>query len=118
MSAIFTHGPEQAKLAAESKLRAEKRRGQTFHTEIAAAGVFTRAEDYHQKYSLRYRKDLMAELKALFKDEKSFVDSTLSMRLNAAIAGDLSSAALEKSLASIDGLDPEKKAAILKLIKK
>lgn len=97
---------------------AEKARGKKFHTEIAPAGKFTRAEDYHQKYQLRYAKGIMAELKSLYKDEKSFVDSTLAMRLNATIAGDLSSAAFKKSLDSIKVLDPDKKAAILKLVEK
>jgi hypothetical protein len=44
----------------------------------------------------------MAEIKALCKDEKSFVDSTLSMRLNAFVAGDLSKIAFQQSLKTLD----------------
>jgi peptide-methionine (S)-S-oxide reductase len=55
-SAIFTHGAEQAKLAAASKTRWAKDSrfaGQTIHTEILTAGAFYAAEEYHQKYSLK-----------------------------------------------------------------
>ena len=51
-SAIFYHTPEQRRLAEESKERLEKsgRYRSRIVTEIAQAGVFWPAEDYHQQY--------------------------------------------------------------------
>lgn len=59
--AIFTHTPEQKKLAEESKTALEKsgRFDKPIAVEIVEADTFTPAEDYHQDYyqtnSLRYR---------------------------------------------------------------
>jgi peptide-methionine (S)-S-oxide reductase len=52
-SAIFTHSPEQAEVAAESKARAQLRFGQPIATEITAAGTFWPAEEYHQQYLVK-----------------------------------------------------------------
>jgi peptide methionine sulfoxide reductase msrA/msrB len=49
-SAIFTTSPEQKKIAQEAKVRAAARWKRPVVTEIADAGPFTRAEEYHQKY--------------------------------------------------------------------
>jgi len=51
-SAIFTHTPEQraAALASKEKLEASGRLRAPVVTEIAQAGPFHRAEDYHQRY--------------------------------------------------------------------
>ncbi len=51
-SAIFFFSPEQeaAALAAKEKLEASQRHRDPIVTEIAAAGPFWRAEEYHQQY--------------------------------------------------------------------
>ena len=51
-SAIFHHNGLQAKIAAESKEKLEKsgKLKRSIATEIAPAGPFYRAEDYHQQY--------------------------------------------------------------------
>jgi peptide-methionine (S)-S-oxide reductase len=51
-TAIFVHSPEQEAAAKKSKaaLEAGKKFGRPVATEIAAAGPFYRAEEYHQKY--------------------------------------------------------------------
>ncbi|MGE5176499.1 MAG: peptide-methionine (S)-S-oxide reductase MsrA [Hyphomicrobiales bacterium] len=51
-SAIFVHGPEQerAARAALAALQASGRFRRPVVTEIAPAGPFTRAEEYHQRY--------------------------------------------------------------------
>ncbi len=49
-SAIFTHGGEQQKLAETSRTREQGNQSQPIVTEIAAAGDFYPAEDYHQRY--------------------------------------------------------------------
>ena len=55
-SAVFTHGPEQAKLAAASKAKWQADplfSGKTIHTEVNVAGDFYAAEEYHQDYAAR-----------------------------------------------------------------
>lgn len=53
-SAIFTHSPEQAEVAAESKARAQARFSQPIATEIRDAPTFWPAEEYHQQYLVKH----------------------------------------------------------------
>jgi peptide-methionine (S)-S-oxide reductase len=52
-SAIFTHSPEQAEIAAESKARAQARFPRPIATEIVPAETFWPAEEYHQQYLVK-----------------------------------------------------------------
>jgi peptide-methionine (S)-S-oxide reductase len=52
-SAIFTHSPEQAVVAAESKARAQARFPRPIATEIVPATMFWPAEEYHQQYLVK-----------------------------------------------------------------
>jgi peptide-methionine (S)-S-oxide reductase len=52
-SAIFTHSPEQAEIAVESKARAQGRFPRPIATEIVPAGTFWPAEEYHQQYLVK-----------------------------------------------------------------
>jgi peptide-methionine (S)-S-oxide reductase len=52
-TAIFYRTEEERKLAEESRAQAEKQLGQKVHTEIAPAGAFYKAEDYHQDFHIR-----------------------------------------------------------------
>ncbi|MDD1653144.1 MAG: peptide-methionine (S)-S-oxide reductase MsrA [Methanomicrobiales archaeon] len=51
-SAIFTHGPEQQRMAEESRAAQDRsgRRRRPVVTEIVPAQTFWRAEEYHQRY--------------------------------------------------------------------
>ena len=49
-TAIFVHNAEERKLAEASKAEVAKKLGTTIYTEIADAGPFYPAEDYHQDY--------------------------------------------------------------------
>jgi peptide-methionine (S)-S-oxide reductase len=53
-SGIFTHSPEQAEIAAESKARAQARFSRPIATEIATADEFWPAEEYHQQYLVKH----------------------------------------------------------------
>ena len=52
-SAIFTHSPEQAEIAAESKARAQARFSEPIATEVVPATTFWPAEEYHQQYLVK-----------------------------------------------------------------
>jgi peptide-methionine (S)-S-oxide reductase len=52
-SAIFVDGEEQQRLAERSKAAVEKRLGRPVVTEVARAGTFYPAEEYHQDYYLK-----------------------------------------------------------------
>lgn len=101
MSAIFPADADQERLAKASAEALARARGKTVHTEIARLGTFTRAEDYHQKYSLRADRALMAILKDVTDSERAFTDSTLAMLLNAWRSGDLSDRKLHQRLAGL-----------------
>ena len=49
-SVIFTHSPEQERIAAESKAKAQANFKSPIVTEIVPAKTFYRAEEYHQQY--------------------------------------------------------------------
>ena len=52
-TAIFVHNDEQRRLAEAAKKTIEAQLKQPVHTEIAPAGPFYKAEDYHQDYYLK-----------------------------------------------------------------
>jgi methionine-S-sulfoxide reductase len=49
-SAIFVHGPEQERMAIDSRDRRQGALSRPIVTEIVAAGEFYDAEDYHQRF--------------------------------------------------------------------
>lgn len=49
-SVIFTHSPEQERIAGESKAKAQANFKSPIVTEIVPANTFYRAEEYHQQY--------------------------------------------------------------------
>ena len=87
MSAILYHDDEQKRLAEASRDAHAKRLGRELHTEIAPLDRFYRAEDYHQKYSLRRRTELFGELRAHYPQDLDLVDSTVAARINGYVAG-------------------------------
>ena len=97
-SAVFYYGKEQKRLAEESMERLSAQKKRKIHTEIAPLDKFWRAEGYHQKYQLRNTLRVMAEVRFLFNNDKSFTDSTTAARLNGYLAGYGSRQALEAEL--------------------
>ena len=87
MSAIFYHDETQRELAFETRALEEKRRNRKIQTEILPFSSFYLAEDYHQKYHLRGRRDLMREFKAMYPREADFVNSTAAARVNGYLGG-------------------------------
>jgi peptide-methionine (S)-S-oxide reductase len=104
-AAIFYHDEEQKRLALESMKTQEARTGKVY-TEVLPAATFYRAEDYHQKYYLRQRPDLLRELEGIYPRGNDLVDSTAAARANGYLAGNGSCAVAQTALESL--LPPEK----------
>lgn len=78
---------EEERIAAEvSKARIESERGRVT-TDIEPLERFHRAEDYHQKYLLRQRHDLIDALIVVHGDDTAMVDSTAAARINGWLGG-------------------------------
>jgi peptide-methionine (S)-S-oxide reductase len=101
MSAIFYHDDIQQKLALETKAIEESRRNKKIQTEILPFDKFYLAEDYHQKYQLRQRQQLMTEFQAMYSRNIDFVNSTAAARVNGYVGGYGES---EKITANIENL--------------
>lgn len=80
-SAIFYHNDEQRRTAKDILAHAEG-----VHVDLEPYGVFTNAEDYHQKFYLQ-NSALMTEYKHEFPDFRHFVNSTAAARANGYISG-------------------------------
>lgn len=81
-NATFVLDEHQKQLAEQSKVALASKTGRPVKTAIEAAGIFTDAEDYHQKYYLRRADQLMQGLRPLYDDEKSLIASTEAARVN------------------------------------
>lgn len=79
-----------------------KRTGQKVQTAVEPFRRFYRAEDYHQKYYLRNKRDVAAKLRAIYPDERGFIDATAAARLNAWAGGYLKGGALKEAFAVLD----------------
>lgn len=91
MSAIWPENPEQHRLARESLEAQQKQRGKKLYVELAPLGLFTNAEDYHQKYYLRHQAALLETFIARGYSDAALRESRVAARLNgfAGRVGDL-----------------------------
>lgn len=86
-SAIFYHDETQKTLALQAMGREEERLGQKVTTRLLPFDGFTRAEDYHQKYYLRSRRDFEKYYESIYPDPDLFTDSTAAARVNGYLGG-------------------------------
>ncbi len=117
-SLLFYCDDAQHAIAEKTKGEAETRLGKEITTEILPYAGFTRAEDYHQKYSLRNNSELMSAFADVYSSDGDFVDSTAAARVNAYLAGDLSAAEAKtdlERLASGEKGDPRLKVVLGKI---
>jgi peptide-methionine (S)-S-oxide reductase len=113
-SAIFYTSEQQKKLANEFKQAEETRLGKPIYTDIEPDTGFYVAEDYHQKYYLRQRPDLVNSLYTIYPSPADFRDSTAAARLNGYVGGYGNPDTLKKSLNSL-GLSESGKQALLQI---
>lgn len=112
MSAVFTADEAQHRAAVESKQRVEKQLGRAVKTPILRLGLFTLAEDYHQKYYLR-NSPLMKDFQAIYPDAASFTASTAAARANGFVAGDGEPDFVKSEIDKL-GLSEESRAFLLR----
>ena len=86
MSAIF-YADEGQREAIERTRKLFVGEDKEIQTEIAKLDTFWIAEDYHQKYRLRHEPEILEEIRAIYPDEKDFVNSTAAARLNGYLDG-------------------------------
>jgi len=115
MPAIFYHNEEQKKLAVESMKREEARTHRKIYTEIYPAVRFYRAEDYHQKYYLRQRPELIRELMTIYPSKEDFLNSTVAARLNGYLALKGPYTALQAELGDL--LPPRESRKLLDIVR-
>ncbi len=79
-SAIFYHNAEQEQIAKNSRDEKQKQLGTTIRTDIEPATEFTCAEDYHQKYKLQARSNIMKALNVKTYDD--LINSPVACKMN------------------------------------
>lgn len=107
----FYHNEEQRQAIEQSRRRLEEKLGKRIHTEVKDASSFYVAEDYHQKYYLRNRPELMREFDRFYPDDEDFVNSTAAARVNGYVGGYGDPANLAREIESY-GLSPEGNEAL------
>jgi len=111
-AAIFYHGEEQGQLARAARRRIGDSLRSTVHTDVLPLGIFTPAEDYHQKYYLRQRRELLREFRRFYPDEQGFIASTAAARVNGALAGYGSREQLDREIDDL-GISPSGRRLLL-----
>ena len=105
-SIIFYHNEEQKRAAQTLAKGLEEGVGHKVQTEILPFRRFYLAEDYHQKYNLRGRAEIVREYYAMYPDLKDFVASTAVTRANGYAGGYGTPESLSRDLPDL-GLSPK-----------
>jgi peptide-methionine (S)-S-oxide reductase len=97
-SAIFYRNDDEWAAAERAIARVQDALGGRVRTVVEPLMRFWIAEGYHQKFRLRGHPAIAAEMRALFPDERAFVDSTAVARLNGWLDGWGSAEQIEREL--------------------
>jgi methionine-S-sulfoxide reductase len=115
-NAIFYHDEKQRQAGERSRAALAQKTGRTIHTEVVPLRAFNLAENYHQKYLLKRRSDLTAEMSRVYPLDRDFIDSTAVARLNGYVGGNGSPAQLDRDIDSL-GLSPAGRQALEMLVR-
>ena len=115
MAAVFYHNQEQKDEIEKSLARFPSEIKAKMKTQVLPFTGFTRAEDYHQKYTLRQSKVLMKEFQRMYPSSEGFVDSTAAARINGYLAGHGRCEQLKTEIDDM-GLSPEGAKRLLKVV--
>jgi hypothetical protein len=99
-SIIFYHNEAQQRAALAGREREAAKRKQDIGTPILPIGIFTVAENYHQKFYLRQNPVLENEMSTRYPGARDFMNATVAMKLNAYLAGRATRQMLEKEIDS------------------
>ena len=113
-SIIFYHDETQRRAAQESIDDKTAAQGELW-IDLLPADTFYWAEDYHQKYQLRGRRDLAAELTRIYPDPRDFANSTAAARINGYLGGHGSLQQLQTEIDSL-GLSENAQQELLRLV--
>lgn len=116
MSAVFYGNEGQRKSAIDTRDRHAKKTGEKITTQVLPLGEFYLAEDYHQKYRLRQRRELFREFRAMYPDDKDFFRSTAVARVNGYLGGNGTLSDLEREISGF-GLSRIGTQTLLNLVK-
>jgi len=116
-SIIHYHTEDERLQAEKTRQEQEEALGTAVYTEIIPLGDFTLAEDYHQKYYLQNRAELMSEFDAIYPEFEDFINSTAAARVNGYLGYN---GTVETLRAEIDqlGLSGEAQETLLRFFRK
>jgi len=115
MAAVFYHNQEQKEAIEESLVRIASEIKTKIKTQVLPYTGFTRAEDYHQKYTLRKSQVVMKEFQRMYQNSERFVDSMAAARINGYLAGHGGCERLKQEIDDL-GLSPEGTKRLLKVV--
>ena len=101
-NAIFATEESQERIARDSSQAWAKKTGRPVHTPIEKAGVFTPAEDYHQKHYMKRNSPLMEVLSKRYPDQQQLFRSTDAARLNGYLGCNAEPNQLGEGIRSLD----------------
>ena len=115
MNAIFYHNEKQRELAMASLAAEQKKIDGKVRSQVLPVQKFYLAEDYHQKYLLNRRSDLVREMTRIYPNKKDLVDSTAAARLNGYVGGNGSPDQLDREIDGL-GLSPAGRQTLTELV--
>ena len=86
-AALWFHSKRQRKIALETKAALARKHKIKVYTEILPAVRFYNAEEYHHKYYLRQKRELVKDLRSLFPSFQAFLASPTITRINGYVGG-------------------------------
>ena len=97
-NAIFYHDEKQRQAGEDTRATLAQKTGRTIHTGVVPLRSFNLAENYHQKYLLKQRSDLTAEMARIYPLNRDFIASTAVARLNGYAGGNGSAEQLAREV--------------------
>jgi len=100
-NAIFYHDEKQRWAGEDTRAVLAQKTDRTIHTMVVPLRSFNLAENYHQKYLLKQRSDLTAEMSRVYPLNRDFINSTAVARLNGYVGGNGRPAQLDREFDSL-----------------